>query len=136
MAEQSSVFVERVDDPALLNYLEFVEDRAEIVVSGDLLSFMPFDVDHFEENDDYWQCVDKIRSQGYGSAEPISVWPAENNRWVVDDDDADRFMAARRVATDFFTNLLSTKVRKVRFVLHARSLDGRFSAPQTDFGYG
>ena len=136
MAEQTSVFVEKVDDPALLNYLDYIGDRAEIIVSGSALQFMPFEVEDYEEGEEYWRLVDAFRSHGYANAEPITVWPAENGRWVIDDQDAVRFMAAKRVANDFLANLLSTKIPKVRFAVHARSLDGRYAAPQADFGYG
>ena len=136
MAEQAPIVVEKVDDPALLNYLDYIADRAEIIVSGSALQFMPFEVEDFEEDEEYWHWVDTFRSRGYASAEPIAVWPGDNGRWIIDENDSARFMAAMRVADDFFANLLSTKIPKVRCVLHAQSRDGRYSAPQADFGYG
>lgn len=136
MSNQPSVFVEQIDDPTMLNYVEFMDGRAEIIVSGAQLHVMPFDVENFIEDDEYWEQVDAIRSRGYINAKPIAVWPGAAKRWIVDEDDAARFMAAKHVANDFFSNLLREKVRKVRFLLHHKSPDGRYTAPHVDFGYG
>ena len=133
MADHTSVFVERVDDPTLLNYLDFMDDQAEIIVPGLSLQVMPFEAEQFIEDDEYWQHVDAIRSRGYINAKPISVRPGSGSRWIVDEDDAARFMAAKYVANDFFANLLRPKVRKVRFVLHSKSLDGKSEAPHFEF---
>jgi hypothetical protein len=136
MSNQPAVFVEQIGDPSMLNYVEFMDGRAEIVVPGGLLRVMPFDVENFIEDDEYWEQVDAIRSRGYINAKPIVVWPSSDKRWIIDEDDAPRFMAAKHVANDFFSNLLREKVRKVRFLLHRKSADGRYSAPHLDLVYG
>ncbi len=126
--------VETVDSPSLLNHLDYVESRAEIMVPGVALAQMPFVVDRFIEDDEYWALVDRIKASGYNSAEPIHIRPSRGGVWLVDVDDAARYMAAKHVAGDFFTNLFAQKVRKVRFVLHDTSIDGRHKAPQFEFG--
>lgn len=136
MSNQPSAFVEQIDDPSMLSYVEFMDGQAEIVVPSALLRVMPFGVENFIEDDEYWEQVDAIRSRGYNNAKPIVVWPASGERWIVDEDDAARFMAAKHVANDFFSNLLREKVRRVRFLLHRKSVDGRHTAPNEDFGYG
>jgi hypothetical protein len=136
MSNKQSVFVEQIDDPSMLNYLEFMNGRAEVIVPGALLRVMPFDVENFIEDEEYWSMVDTIRSRGYINAKPISVRPGANEHWIVDEDDAARFMAAKQVANDFFSNLLREKVRKVRFQLHRKSVDGRYTAPHVELDYG
>ncbi len=136
MTEESSVFVETVEDPAMLSFLDFSDNRSEILVSGTVLDAMPFEVENFVEDDEYWSMVDATRGRGYDNRVPISVWPGPNGRWIVDDDDAPRFMAAKCVAGEFFANLLGMKVHKVRFVLHETSFDGRYKALHTGFGQG
>lgn len=126
--------VETVDSPSLLNHLDYVESRAEIMVPGVALAQMPFVVDRFIEDDEYWALVDRIKASGYNSAEPIHIRPSRGGVWLVDVDDAARYMAAKHVAGDFFTNLFAQKVRKVRFVVHDTSIDGRHKAPQFEFG--
>ena len=135
MADHTSVFVERVDDPSLLNYLDFMDGQAEIIVQGPSLQVMPFEVEQFIEDDEYWQHVDAIRSRGYINAKPISVRPDSGGRWIVEEDDAARFMAAKYVANGFLANLLRSKVSKVRFVLHSKSLDSKSEAPHFDLSY-
>jgi hypothetical protein len=133
-AQKRTISVETVDSPSLLNHLDYVESRAEIMVPGVALAQMPFVVDRFIEDDEYWALVDRIKASGYNSAEPIHIRPSRGGVWLVDVDDAARYMAAKHVAGDFFTNLFAQKVRKVRFVLHDTSIDGRHKAPQFEFG--
>ncbi|MGI9522577.1 MAG: hypothetical protein ACR2PG_13110 [Hyphomicrobiaceae bacterium] len=114
----------------MLNYLDYIDNRAEIIVTGTALQTMPFEVDGFVETDEYWRIVDSIRSRGYRSSPPISVSPGPNGRWVVDSDDAARFMAVKQVARDFFANLLRRKVEKVKFLVRSRPVDGVGDAPR------
>ena len=129
-------FVEAVDDPEMLNHLDFENNVAHISVPGLALDYMPFKTERFVEDDEYWRYVDRFKAKGYTDARPIHVRPARQGVWLVDIDDASRFMAAKRVANDFFANLLSQKVRQVRFVLHDRSIDGKYKAPRFSFGEG
>jgi len=129
-------YVTAIDDPEMLKHLDFVDDCAQVVVRGSALDYMPFVTERFVEDDEYWNCVDQIKAKGYDSSRPIHVRPARQGAWLVDLDDAPRFMAAKRVANDFFANLLAQKVRQVRFVLHEVSLDGNYKAPRFAFGEG
>ena len=107
-----------------------------LLLTGSIVSFgQDFQgLDRFIEDDEYWALVDRIKASGYNSAEPIHIRPSRGGVWLVDVDDAARYMAAKHVAGDFFTNLFAQKVRKVRFVLHDTSIDGRHKAPQFEFG--
>ena len=129
-------FVETINDPEMLKHLDFTDDRAEVIVSGFTLDHMPFDTEGFVEDDEYWSIVDQIKANGYDSSQPIHVRPARQGAWLVDLDDASRFMAAKQVANDFFANLLTQKVSKVRFILHDASMDGKYKAPRFSFGQG
>jgi hypothetical protein len=129
-------FVETINDPEMLKHLDFMDDRAEIIISGIALDHMPFRTERFVEDDEYWSIVDQIKANGYDSSQPIHVRPARQGSWLVDVDDAPRFMAAKRVANDFFANLLTQKVSKVRFILHDTSMNGKYKAPRFSFGQG
>lgn len=129
-------YIETVDDPEMLKHLDYAGDCAEIIVPGLALGHMPFETERFVEDDEYWSVVDQIKANGYDSSQPIHVRPARQGTWLIDLDDAPRFMAAKKVANGFFANFLAQKVRKVSFILHATSLDGKYKAPQFSFGQG
>ncbi len=129
-------YVETVDNPEMLKYLDFDNGQTEIIVPGLALNYMPFKPERFIEDDEYWAIVDQIKSNGYDSSVAIHVRPAPKGSWLIDLDDAPRFMAAKYVANNFFANLLAQKVRKVRFILHEVSLDGKSKALRTSFGQG
>lgn len=129
-------YVETVDNPEMLKHLDFDDERAEIIVPGLALNYMPFTTERFIEDDEYWAVVDQIKSNGYDSSVAIHVRPARQGSWLIDLDDAPRFMAAKYVANNFFANLLAQKVRKVRFIVHDASLDGKYKAPRFSFGQG
>ena len=133
---QDATFIETVNDPEMLKYLDYLDDRAEILVPGSALDYMPFKTERFIEDDEYWALFDDIKARGFDSSKPIHVRPGPQGSWVVDIDDTPRFIAAKRVANDFFANLLSQKVQKVRFVLHNISEDGKYKVVRVVLGEG
>lgn len=118
-----STFIENVNDPAMLKYLDYYGGLAHIRVAAIDLFAMPFEIENFVEDDAYWATVDRVRRYGYDNSSPIKVHRDASGRWIVDEEDGDRFAAAKKVAGEIFTNLLSAKVRFVRFDLHTQATD-------------
>lgn len=137
MSEQSSaIHIETISSPEQLRMLDYYEDRAEIEVPSHSLQSMPFELNSEADQDAYWKAVDRVRRTGYSNSEAIVLRPTDDGKWVVDDEHAVRFAAAKQVAGEFFTNLLSNKVSMVRFSLYGTSKDGKHKAPRFDFGGG
>jgi hypothetical protein len=131
--QQSDRYIERVDGPEYLKFIDFVDDCAEIDVPGSALESMPFELQNFVEDQAYWDAVDDIRNNGYDWSTPIRLEPRPGGRWVVDALDSSRFAAAKTVVGEFFSNLFTQKVSKVRFLLMGSSCDGQFKATRHPF---
>jgi hypothetical protein len=129
-------FVAQIANPEELAFVDFDDERAVIDVPGAMLGFMPFEVQEPVDNAAVRDEIERIRAFGYKSAEPITLEPRPGGRWAVDDHDATRFLAARKVAGELMSNLFSRKVPNVRFVLLATSYDGKFRAARKPLNYG
>lgn len=136
MSVVSYGYIEQVSSPSALQHVDFIGEQTEITVPGSALHLMPFDVDDPVDADTFETLSSAYRARGYFDAEPIHLWPAANSRWAVDALDVTRYEAILSVATDFFANIITQKVRRVHFVLHAASPDGRHLADRLAFGHG
>lgn len=123
---QRSAYIETVNDPAMLKHLDYYAGVAPIRVAANDLFAMPFKVIDFLEDTEYWAEVDRVRRRGYDNSRPIKVQKSPSGDWIVDEEDADRFVAAKKVSGELFTNLLTNKVRFVRFDLDNGSKQDRF----------
>lgn len=133
---QNEIHIERVDSSGLLRHIEFDEDRAEIEVPSYALASMPFEASCKLDNADYWREVDRVRLSGHNNAAAIVLYPRPDGKWDVEDGDALRFAAIKKVSGEFFTNLLGSKVGRVRFSLRGSSRDGAYQAPRFTHGGG
>jgi hypothetical protein len=134
-SSRDQIFIEQVANPEDLAFVDFYEEKALIEVPGTMLAYMPFETREFIEDAAFRAELDRIRTDGFDSEQPITLEPRPGGRWVVDAHDAARFEAARKVAGEVFSNFFSQKVRKVRFVLLATSYDGQFKASRKHLNY-
>ena len=126
--------VERIESPELLHYLDYDDDCAYVEVPGHRISAMPFEASVNMNSNSYLQAVERVRNTGHDNSSPIVLYPRSDGKWEVQDADAERFIAAKEVAGEFFSNLFEPKVRKVIFSLQGSSLDGSYKTPRFSSG--
>ena len=129
------IFVPQIANPEDLAFIDFDQERVVIDVPGAMLGYMPFKVPEPVDEDALYDEIEKVRAFGCKSDEPITLEPRPGGRWLVDEHDAARFQAARKVAGDLISNRFSQKVRNVRFVLLEISYDGKYKAAHNQLNY-
>lgn len=96
--------------------IPYVNDMALVEVPVDLLDEVPLKNHERSESERLLRLERSIRSHGYSSIQPVIARVGRKGRWVVIDG-GHRITAARKVAREFWTNLLGPKVRTVTFLL-------------------
>lgn len=134
-SSSDQTFVPQIANPEDLAFIDFDHERVVIDIPGAMLGYMPFEAPEPVDEDALYDEIEKMRAFGCKSDEPITLEPRPGGRWLVDEQDAVRFTAARKVAGELISNLFSQKVRNVRFVLLATSYDGKYKAAHNQLNY-
>lgn len=112
----SVLHLHSIDD---LDQIAFVNGVAEVDVPVELLDALPLVGEDRPDSERLHRLEHSIRTNGYGGAPRIVVQIDSDGRWSIIDG-GHRITAARRVAKEFWPNLLSRKVSTLHFVLHER----------------
>ena len=99
-----------------LGGISFVDGLAAVEVPIEIVRQIPFKNDYRDRSPRLIRIEKSIRNRGYDNTLPIIVRVGQKGRWVIVDG-GHRLTAARTVASEFWSNLLSKKVRTLYFLL-------------------
>ncbi|MEM9724636.1 MAG: ParB N-terminal domain-containing protein [Pseudomonadota bacterium] len=105
--------MQSIDD---LDRVQFEDGVAALEVSVELLAHIKFKNDTRGESARLSAVERSIRDRGYDPTDPIIARVGQKGRWIIVDG-GHRLTAARHVANEFWSNLLSRKVRMLYFLL-------------------
>jgi len=99
-----------------IDRITFADGLAAVEVPIALIDALPL-ANEIRDDDPRGKALERaIRARGYASLDPIICRIGMKGRWVVVDG-GHRISAARKVAREFWTNLLWPKVRTLYFLL-------------------
>lgn len=107
-------YVNTIED---LDRIAFVDGIAEVDVPIRFLDVLPLVGEKRPETERLNRLMRIIRSQGYGGEPRIVVQVDAKGCWAVIDG-GHRITAARRIAKEFWTNIIFPKVITLHFILH------------------
>lgn len=96
--------------------IAFLDGMAAVEVPIEIVRRIPFKNDHRERSPRLIRIEKSIRNRGYDNTLPIIARIGQKGRWVIVDG-GHRLTAAKTVAGEFWSNLLSKKVRTLYFLL-------------------
>lgn len=108
--------------------IRFVDNVAEVEVPIGALDILPLKNEDRSGSARLRHVEQAIRREGYNNLEPVVVRIGRRGRWVVVNG-GHRLTAARRIAKEFWTNLLRRKVRSICFLVYRTPLSDVLAAP-------
>lgn len=96
--------------------ISFVDGLAAVEAPVEVVRRIPFKNDHRERSPRLIRIERSIRDRGYDNTLPIIARIGQKGRWIIVDG-GHRLTAAKTVSEEFWSNLLSKKVRTLYFLL-------------------
>ncbi|MEM7621423.1 MAG: ParB N-terminal domain-containing protein [Pseudomonadota bacterium] len=106
--------ISKVDD---IKNIEFHNEMALVEVPVSLLDKLPLKNDFRSNSSRLMKVLNAIRWNGYNNRDPVIARVGRAGRWVIEDG-GHRLTAAKIVTREFWTNLLTRKIKYITFLLY------------------